>query len=157
MRDADRDRLAALYGALYRALGEGAPRLARDVAVVRLHESARAFGALALALERPEVEPDPFVTATLVGALEDDASGDLALFALAMVVGPRLLVSLRDLREVEPDPLLDEGSRVVLAEVRAAGLAASGEDRGEEWDERARRLRDTFDQAGYAESLAARA
>ncbi len=155
--------LAEVYGALYLSLGAGAPTVDVDAFVVRLHEASRAFGALALELrEDVDVTPDPLISAVLVNALAEDTSGALALYAVAMVIGPRLLVTLRDYLEVETDEvrrrLLSRGSDVVVAEIRAVGATVGRRPALEDpaWADAARALIDVFDGAGYAESLGQR-
>lgn len=155
--------LASVYDAIYSALGQGAPSLSRDAFVVRLHEASRAFGALALELRGDgDAEPDPLVSAVLANALAEDSSGALALYALAMAIGPRLLVSLRDYREAETDParlaVLEHGSRTVVSEVLAVGEAVRGADAIDDpaWADAARSIIDLLDEAGHAESLGQR-
>ena len=156
--------LASVYGALYRVLGEAAPTLGDDAFVVRAHEMSRAFGALALE-SREYVAPDEIEDHALVGAVLEqsvalDPGGALLLYAVAVVIGPRLLVSLRDARiELATDAavlqLIDHGADRVVAEILAVrGVAARQapiEDRA--WQASARDLITTFDGAGYGESL----
>ncbi len=158
------EHLASVYDAIYRVVGEGAPRVTRDAFVVRLHEAARRFGALALEMrgnDRPR--PDELVSSLLAAALDADASGAMALYALSMVIGPRLLVTLRDYDAAESDPgrraLLAHGSDVVVAEVLAVGASVAGADGIEDpaWSVTARSLVERLEAAGFAESLGQRA
>ena len=93
-------------------------------------------------------------------AVAGDASGALVLYAMAMVVGPRLLVTLLDARtaltnDSELTELSNHASKVCVKEIRATGEVAKDqapiEDR--EWQSLARALSETLDAAGNAESL----
>ena len=155
--------LATIYDALYRSLGEGAPRATNDGFVVRLHEASRTFGALALEMrEGEDVTPDALVLAVITNSFAEDETGALTLYALAMVLGPRLLVTLRDYLEVEPDEArretLSHGSDLVVAEIRAVGHAVAGEAPRDDpsWADAARAIVDLLDGAGMAESLGQR-
>jgi hypothetical protein len=84
----------------------------------------------------------------------------LVLYAMAMVVGPRLLVTLLDARtaltnDSELTELSNHASKVCVKEIRATGEVAKDrapiEDR--EWQSLARALSETLDAAGNAESL----
>jgi hypothetical protein len=154
------DHLASMYDALYRELGEAAPRCSVDAFVVRLHEASRAFGALALSLRAErDTRPDPLVSATLANAAAQDDTGALLLYAVAMVLGPRLLVTLRDYLMDEQDArrrrLLSEGSDVVVAEVRAVGATVARAQPIDDpaWADAARALVENLEAAGYSESL----
>ncbi len=96
------EHLLACYDTIYIVLGESAPTLSNDAYVVRTYESARAYGELALELREhlgePAVTPIPVLDEVLRSAVAGDDSGALVLYAMAMVVGPRLLVSLLDAR-----------------------------------------------------------
>jgi hypothetical protein len=179
--------LAAIYDALYSSLGEGAPRATSDAVVVRLHEASRAFGELALELRDGgvllesqgsgdvvphevvphdvvphDVVPDDVVAPLITRSLVEDPTGALALYALSMLLGPRLLVSLRDYLAEEDDEwrrtVMQHGSDLVVREIRAAGLALEGEPspEGPAWSLAARGLADILDEAGMAESLGRR-
>ena len=160
--------LSSIYDALYLSLGEGAPRAHRDAFVVRLHYASRAFGALALELREVEVDasadtsPDALVYAVIVNSLAEDDSGALALYALAMVVGPRLLVTLRDYLVSEENAtrrrILSHGSDQVVTEIRAVGATVANEEPLDDpaWADAARAIVDTLDAAGMAESLGQR-
>jgi hypothetical protein len=150
--------------AIYEAMGDAAPTLSNDAFVVRAFETARAVGEVALALreylELSRSSPMDIVTDVLRDAVAGDEEGAMLLFCFAVVVGPRLLVSLRDARE---EVSLDEGamavanlaSEVLVAEILAVGEAAQDlapvED--ERWQERARGLTFRLEAAGYAESM----
>ncbi|MDE3092682.1 MAG: hypothetical protein KGL23_09195 [Acidobacteriota bacterium] len=159
--------LAAIYDALYSSLGEGAPRAASDAAVVRLHEASRAFGELALELRDGGVLPDDalgdvVVSSLVARSLVDDPTGALTLYAVSMLLGPRLLVSLRDYLVEEDDEwrraVMRHGSDLVVREIRTTGQALAGEPlpEGPAWSLAARALLDALDGAGMAESLGRR-
>ncbi len=158
------EHLLACYDTIYIVLGESAPRLTNDAYVVRAYESARAYGELALALR--EHLGDPTVTSVEVlegvlrRAVAGDESGALVLYAMAMVVGPRLLVSLLDARTaLADDPgltaLLNDASMACVRDIRAIGEVAKDQAPIEdgEWQTLARDLSTTLDSAGNAESL----
>ncbi len=164
MNDATRACLAHLgscFAALYRVLGESAPRFEDDASVVRAYEASRAFGELTLAtrdaIDRP-VEPLDVLADVLGRAVADDPSGRLALYCLAVVVGPRLLVSLRDARGVVEESaaaLLDDASNLVVSEIVAIRdlAGAPGERDAATGPGAARALGEALDDAGYADSL----
>jgi len=158
------EHLLACYDTIYMVLGESAPTLSNDAYVVRTYETARAYGALALGLrehlDEPASSPIPVLEEVLRRAVAGDGSGALVLYAMAMVVGPRLLVSLLDARTaLSPDPgltaLFNDASMVVVKEIRATGEVARDQAPIEdiEWQPLARDLSTTFDLAGNAESL----
>ncbi len=156
--------LAAIYDSFYRALGEGAPRASDDAAVVRLHEASRAFGELAMELRGEEDAADePLVASLIERSLREDATGALTLYAVATVLGPRLLVTLRDYLEREPDPVrrgvMAHGLDLVVAEIWAASrvLADMSVPEDPAWSRAARDIADALDRAGMAESLGQRA
>jgi hypothetical protein len=155
--------LASCFDAVYRALGETAPHMTNDAFVVRTHEMARAFGGVALSMRESlgdaPAQPLTIIQAVLRHALLSDETGAMTLYAMAMLVGPRLLVSLRDAHEAVEDPrvraLLDRGADVTVAEVRSVGEVAKSEAPIEDasWMEAARDLAITLDSAGNAESF----
>ena len=149
------------FDSLYRHLGEGAPTLTSDAYVVRVHEMSRAFGALALDV-RAHLGAPPrrfeLVDAVLAHALASDESGAMVLYCVSMVVGPRLLISLNDAREVAAEPwrtLWVHAADVVLAEVLAIAQAAKGQAPIDDphWQLAARDLTETLEAAGCGESL----
>ena len=157
------EHLFSCFDAMYQVLGASAPSLTDDACVVRTYETARAMGEVALAFREclGEVTVGPFgpVCDALLGAVANDLSGAMALYCVATVVGPRVLVSLRDASELSE---FDEAARVVLRgasetlvrEMLAAAHVAHGavvEDR--HWQERARQLTGTLENSGYAESF----
>jgi hypothetical protein len=89
----------------------------------------------------------------------NDETGAMTLYAVAMVVGPRLLVSIRDAHELIDDPalgsLLDYAADVVVREILAVGEVARNQAPIEDssWQDAARDLSDTLDSAGNAESF----
>ena len=149
---ADRDvvsHLADCYDGAYRALGELAPLMTFDPYVVCAHEMSRSFGAVALSLrEFAEHAPSPLalVDAVLRRSWHEDPTGALSLYAVAIVVGPRLLVSVRDALEVVGDAqareLLAQVQLVTVAQIRRVGdLDQSPVSRDESrWQEAARDL-----------------
>ncbi len=156
--------LLACYDTIYMALGESAPTLTTDAYVVRTYEMGRAFGELALELRRytntTDVEPIGVLDAVLRHAAANDESGAMVLYAVAMVVGPRLLVTLLDARANMTDDerlraLFDHGSERVVAEVLATGDVAKGQAPIDDpsWQAAAFDLATTLDMAGNAESL----
>ena len=158
------EHLLACYDTIYIVLGESAPTLSNDAYVVRTYETARAYGALALELREHLAEsmtaPIPVLDAVLRRAVAGDDSGALVLYAMAMVVGPRLLVSLLDARtSLSDDPrltaLFNDASMVCVKEIRATGEVAKDQAPIEdgEWQTLARDLSTTLDVAGNAESL----
>jgi hypothetical protein len=158
------EHLLACYDTIYIVLGESAPTLSNDAYVVRTYESARAYGELALELREhlgePAVTPIPVLDEVLRSAVAGDDSGALVLYAMAMVVGPRLLVSLLDARNaLDGDARLtgffNGASMVCVREIRATGEVAKDQAPIDdlEWQTRARDLSNTLDSAGNAESL----
>jgi hypothetical protein len=158
------EHLLACYDTIYIVLGESAPTFANDAYVVRTYETARAYGELALALRShlgdPTTTPVPVLEDVLRRAVEGDDTGALVLYVMAMVVGPRLLVSLLDARTaLEDDPKLTElfnsGSMACVREIRATGEVAKDQAPIEDprWQDLARDLSTTLDLSGNAESL----
>ena len=156
--------LLACYDAVYSSLGRGAPKITNDGVVVRLYEMGRAFGALALPI-REELTitgsvPLPVLLDVLDEALAVDPTGALGVYAMSSVVGPRLLVTLRDIREhCAPDSSLtghlDQGAQVSVREVRS--LATRELDGfvtdDPHWQSAARGLVETLEKSGNAESF----
>jgi hypothetical protein len=158
------EHLLACYDTIYIVLGESAPTLSNDAFVVRTYETARAFGALALELREhlgePVNAPVPVLDQVLRRAVAGDETGAMVLYAVAMVVGPRLLVSLLDARNaLVGDPaltsLFSDASMECVREMRAIGEVAKDQAPIEdgEWQRLARGLSTTLDEAGNAESL----
>ncbi|MGB8195577.1 MAG: hypothetical protein WCF25_01035 [Acidimicrobiales bacterium] len=158
------EHILACYDTIYIVLGESAPALANDAYLVRTYETARAYGALALELREHLGGGDtvaiPVLAAVLREAAAGDESGALVLYAMAMVIGPRLLVSLLDARtaltdEPELTRMFSDASMVCVREIRATGEVAKDQEPIEDprWLELARGLAETLDNAGNAESL----
>ncbi len=158
------EHLLACYDTIYMVLGESAPTLTNDAYVVRAYESARAYGELALALRahlgEPAVTPVAVLDEVLRRAVAGDESGAMVLYAMAMVVGPRLLVSLLDARgALVDDPrltaLFNEASMACVRDIRATGEVAKDQAPIEDaqWQTLARGLSSALDEAGNAESL----
>lgn len=165
MTSLDRERaLLAVVDGLYLGLGEAAGLVANDRATVALYEASRTVGEAALAwrerLGDTPATPREAVAAALDSAARRDPSGRLALAAVTSLVGPRVLVSLRDARE-EPGVLDDQGravsgvasDAVVAAIWRCAGaataLGAGDEAASAGYGELAR----TLDDEGFGESF----
>jgi hypothetical protein len=158
------EHLFSCFDTMYRVLGASAPNLTNDAYVVRTYEAARAMGEVALSLREILVEVQsesvPALHDVLLESVADDLTGAMLLFCLAMVVGPRVMVSLRDAREYvefEEDALevLREASDVMLAEILAVGEVAKsqGSIEDERWQEQARGLSQRLEEAGYADSF----
>jgi hypothetical protein len=158
------EHLFSCFDTVYVVVGENAGTLTNDAYVVRTYETARAMGSVALSfreyLGEVVVEPYAPLEDTLRQAFAGDVSGALALFALVVVVGPRLLVSLRDARErVELDEaalaVLNGASAVLIREILAIGEVSK--DQGPiddtEWQENARSLSRRLDEGENAESF----
>jgi hypothetical protein len=156
--------LLACFDAVYRVLGENAPRMTNDAYVVRTHEMSRAFGAVALEmrsfLDDASIRPLPVIEAVLSHAFVNDETGAMTLYAMAMVVGPRILVSVRDAHELlGSDPvmgaILDHAAQVGVAEIISVGEVAKGQAPIEDpsWQEAARDLSNTLESSGNAESF----
>jgi hypothetical protein len=162
-----RDALARLFScfdATYQVLGSSAPQLTNDAYVVRTYEAARAIGGVTLSLREVlgavESQPVAALHDVLLESVAEDLTGALLLYCLAMVVGPRLLVSLRDAREFEEFPgdaleVVTRASGTLLAEILAVGEVAKrqGPIDDPHWQERARGLSEQLDQAGFADSF----
>ena len=120
--------LGDCFDATYRGLGELAPLMSNDAFVVVTHEMSRSFGEVALSMReymnRPLV-PLPVISALLARSNTLDPSGTLTLYAVAVVLGPRLLVSLRDALEIVSEPraraIFDEAQLVTVRQVRRVG------------------------------------
>ena len=158
------EHLRACFDALYRVYGEGAPTLTNDGYVVRAHEASRAFGTLALELRHhldgAGEERLAVLEEVLRSAFDHDETGAMAMFTLAMVVGPRLLVSLLDARDAMTEDaalrlLWDRASDVTVTQIRAVGEATKDQSLIEDpsWQLVARDLVTTLEAVGNAESL----
>ena len=158
------EHVASCYDALYRTVGERAGTLTNDAFVIRAYESARDFGALALEMRSYLGEVDltapPVLDAVLAHSFDNDPTGAMVLYALAMVVGPRLLVTLLDARAATADDaelraLLDHGSQVTVGVIRSIGDTVQHRTAIDDpaWQAAARDLTLTLDEAGLAESL----
>ena len=111
--------LASCYAAIVRALDEGAGEVADADRAARFHAAVTVFGDLVAATVEEVPAPFPPIEDVLGRALSADPSGAMALYAIVMVVGPRLLATLRDVREAFPDPatagIVDAGATAVVA------------------------------------------
>jgi hypothetical protein len=164
MSRATLEHLFSCFDTTYHVLGASAPNLTNDAYVVRTYEAARAMGEVALSLRTLLVDVNPEPVEALHGVLMESVASDLTgamlLYCFVMVVGPRLMVSLRDAREFEEfdaDALsvLNEASQAVLAEILAVGEAARGQGTidDEGWQDQARGLTRHLEEAGYADSF----
>ena len=158
------EHVMSCYEALYRVMGERAGTLTTDAFVIRVYESARSIGALGLEMQTQlvDVQPRPFpvLEAVLEHSIDGDPSGAMLLYALSMVVGPRLLVTLLDARAAIGDDeelrgLLDHGSQVIVTVIRLIGDTVQDRDAIDDpaWQAAARDLTLTLDGAGYGDSL----
>jgi len=158
------EHLFSCFDTMYQVLGASAPNLTNDAYVVRTYEAARAMGDVALSFREVLVEVQsesvPALHDVLLESVADDLTGAMLLFCLAMVVGPRVMVSLRDAREyVEFDEdaleVLREASAVMLAEILAVGEVAKSQGfiEDERWQEQARGLSQRLEESGYADSF----
>jgi hypothetical protein len=158
------EHLLSCCDAVYLVLGESAPLLSNDAYVVRAHEMSRSFGELALAMRShlgdSEVAPLRVIVTALRSELELDDTGALALYAMAMLVGPRLLVSLRDARDAfgddpEVTALLGQAARVGVAQILAVGEVAKAQPPIEDPARQAaaRGLAEMLENSGYADSF----
>ena len=158
------EHLLSCCDAVYLALGESAPLLGNDAYVVRVHEMSRSFGAVALALRtyvgESAVAPLAVIKEVLEQAVTSDPSGAMTLFAMALVVGPRLLVSLRDAREAlsadsEVTALLEQAAQVTVAQLLSiAGVTQSQLNIDDPlWQAEARSLMTMVETSGNAESF----
>jgi hypothetical protein len=156
--------LLSCCDAVYLGLGETAPKLTNDANVVRVHEMSRSFGSLALVmrqhLDGSDVEPLAIIRDTLNQAVLADHTGSMTLYAMALVIGPRLLVSVRDAREaLEKDGdvtmLLEHAAQVIVTEIRSIATMSQDEHiiDDPEWEEAARGLRNAVETAGNADSF----
>ena len=128
MSDARR-HVASCVEAIYRSLGESAPTFTHDAYVVCLHEASRTFGALAHELRESPVEPHRVITEIFARA-SDEPSGALSLYALSMVVGPRLLVTLADLADPAFSAVADATRHQLLACARLTSHPESIDEPG---------------------------
>jgi hypothetical protein len=158
------EHLLTCCDALYLALGESAPQLTNDHYVVRVHEMSRSFGELALLLRAflgtSDVVPLAIIVEVLERALAEDETGALSLYCVALVVGPRLLVSLRDAREalrgeVEVVALLERCAQVTVEQLLSITETTKDQENIDDpvWQEAARTLMDLVQSAGNAESF----
>ncbi|HEV3187903.1 MAG TPA: hypothetical protein VGZ04_07630 [Acidimicrobiales bacterium] len=162
-----RDSMAYLYSCfdtMYVAYGEAAPTLTNDAYVIRAYEAGRAFGEVALAfrdyLDESPGEPVAPLEEALRFARVNDDTGTMMLYALALVVGPRVLVSLRDARDqVDFDDaalaVLNRGSMALVEEILKVGEVSKDQAPIDDprWQEDAQALGRGLDESGNAESF----
>jgi hypothetical protein len=132
---------------LYQALGEAAPTLGDDAAVVHLYEAARRLGEVAHLLGGAPGDA-PAALREVVNDALGDGSGLVAWGLLARAVGPRLLAALREAGSRVPD-----GARALTEEALGA-LGAPDPGAEPDWEEAVSALAARLDVAGLAESLA---
>ncbi len=144
------DLVASCVEAIYRGLGESAPTRRHDAYVVCLYEASRAFGALAQRVRDEPVTPHP-VIAEIFARASDEPTGALSLYALTMVVGPRLLVTLADLNERRYDEVAEVTRRQLLACARLTSHPEGIDDPG--FAAAARALVVLAESSGNAESF----
>lgn len=158
------EHLFSCFDTMYLVLGEGAPTLSNDAYVIRTYEMARAFGEVGLSFREylVDVESQPLAPLedVLRRAIALDGSGAMVLFAMATVIGPRVLVSLRDARETgdldEPARgVLNHASQVLVQEIRAVGDVAGEQAPIDDpkWQSDAQSLGANLDMGGNAESF----
>ena len=165
--------IAHCFDALYGSLGAIAPRCTDDGFVVALFEAARKFGEVRalfdeLGAHRASATPSPVTTAghtvreLLTSSIEADPTGALTIYLVTMVVGPRLLISLRDigptLNEASEGPLRQRtvvAGGVLVGEIRHLGDVARGHGaiEDESWQAAARAAEVAVTVAGYGESF----
>ena len=147
---------------VYRALGELASTLRDDAFVVGTHEMSRYFGDVVLQMrEFTNAEPQPVnvIMTALRQCVERDATGAMLLYAMSMVVGPRLLVSLRDANEVlvleRARALCALAQDVTLRQVLAVATLVQGRAPIEEqaWQDDAREIVRLLEESGNVESF----
>ena len=142
--------VASCVEAIYQGLGETAPTRTHDAYVVCLYEASRSFGALAQHLRAAPVDPHP-VIAEIFARASDEPTGALSLYALSMVVGPRLLVTLADLHERRFDEVAQVTRRQLLACARLTSHPDAIDDPG--FAAAARALVVLAESSGNAESF----
>jgi len=156
--------LFTCFDSMYATLGESAPMLHNDAFVIRTYVMARACGEVTLTFRDylGDVADERILAleAVLLEAVESDESGAMVLFAMATLIGPRVLVSLRDAREVEglddsAKEVLRAASQVLVREILLVGEVAKAQALTEDgrWQEIARGLSVTLEEAGNAESF----
>lgn len=151
MSEVDVDTLvASCVEAIYQGLGESAPSFSHDAYVVCLYEASRTFGALANRLRETPVTPHP-VIAEIFARASDEPTGALSLYALTMVVGPRLLVTLADVGESRFDEVAEATRRQLLACTRLTSHPEAIDDPG--FASAARALVVLAESSGNAESF----
>lgn len=162
-RDGTLGHLYSCCDAIYRSLGEAAPKFTNDTFVVRLHGAARSFGSLALLMRTHLNEPAPppltIIEAVLNRATTSDASGATSLYAMIAVVGPRLLVTLRDARAASGDDhdlhdLIDVAAQATVRELHLLAEVSHYEFDGDDVARQAtaRNLVEMCEVAGHADS-----
>ena len=156
--------LFSCFDTMYATLGESAPMLHNDAFVIRTYEMGRSFGEVALRFRTylGDVANERVLSLeeVLLRAVASDESGAMVLFAVATLVGPRVLVSLRDARDAggldeSALEVLNDASQVLVREILRVGEVAKAQAPIEDgrWQEVARSLGEALDEAGNAESF----
>jgi hypothetical protein len=164
--------LESVLNSLYGSLGELAPRLGDDAIVVAVFEMARLFGECAhrlatLRAHRNDVAPlqaqnVAVISAVLERAVDLDASGAYVLYVVSSLVGPRLLISLRDASAGATGPgdvalraRVSEVATVLVAQIQRVGELARGKTSFDDPDalQSARELDQMLTLAGFGESF----
>jgi hypothetical protein len=164
--------LAGCFGEMYRALGAAAPRIDDDAACVFAFELARRCGQLRdrfveLGAHRAGTAPRapasvPTIADAVALAVNEDPSGSMLLYLVSMVIGPRLLVSLRDAAAATSaaagGPLraaIEAASSIVISSSHeiAELTVRRGALEGDGFRDLARSLDAAVERAGHAESF----
>lgn len=157
-------RVADCFDSMYAVLGAHAGRLSDDACTIRAHEAARAFGGVSHALheylgDHPR-RPVVALEDVLRDALDSDETGAMVMYALASIVGPRVLVTVRDARELDAldasaHALLSRASDVLVSEILAVSHLGERATTlvSDRWAPRARELTRRLEESGNAESF----
>ena len=164
--------LETVLRSIYQSLGATAPALSDDAIVVAVFEMARVFGTCAqrfgeLRAHRNDVDPGQptlidAVNEVVVGSLQRDPTGALTLYAVCSVLGPRLLISLRDASVAASGPgdvalrhIVHEVAAVVVTQIQRGGELARGRTSFEDPQalQSARELDEMLNRAHFAESF----
>jgi hypothetical protein len=165
-------RLDGMLRSLYQSLGELAPSLSDDAMVVAVFEMARIFGDCAFRFSELRAQRNGVQTprAPLIGvidevlrrSLERDSTGALTLYCVSSLLGPRLMISLRDAAELVSGPgdvvlrqRIEDVASIVLAQIHRVGELASRRTMSEDMDalNHARELDEMLIRAHFAESF----
>ena len=171
--EASAAHLAGCFAELYESLGQVSTSLEDDAFVVAVFEFARRCGDLRqefLALRAHRAGANASLAQrrlTVIGesvaaSVAEDPSGALTLYVVTSVLGPRLLISLRDVAALATGPgegplreTCQEAASVLIAHSRYIGEIArvQAPQLAAPWHAAARRLEALVTQAGYGESF----